>query len=65
MRSKAKGQLARLAMIIHCLEQSVSEDISDETNWDDTIQQCSVDEANLVLDFNIQDKIICSYEARS
>ena len=51
--SKAKGQLARLAMVIHSLQNAVSED-NDE--WNYVIDDSSVHSAKVVLDYLIDEK---------
>ncbi len=55
--SKAKGQLARLAMIIHCLEQSVDLVMTQSSReWESEINESSVSKATVVMDYIIEQK---------
>lgn len=53
--SKAKGQLARLSMIIHCLQQALIITATDSP-WTLTISKKSVEEAKTVLEYVIEQK---------
>ena len=56
--SKGKGQLARLAMVIHCLEQALEHYTTDgeDIEWDYSISVKSVCQAAEVLDYIISQK---------
>lgn len=54
--SKAKGQLARLAMVIHSLEQAVSiTDVADVV-WSSEIEDSSVERAIIIMEYFIEQK---------
>lgn len=65
--SKAKGQLARLAMIIHCLEQAVDPTLFEDSEfeWKYKIDESSVKQAKIILDYNNYKSEICSDETRA
>ena len=50
--SKAKGQLARLAMILHSLRIA----LADEPVWDTMVTKEDVDHAKVIIDFVIEQK---------
>ena len=52
MLSKAKGQLARLAMILHSLRIA----LADEPVWDPMVTEEDVDHAKVIIDFIIEQK---------
>ena len=61
--SKAKGQCARLAMILCCLEQAVSvchgmdtEEEEEELGWDTTVSESHVLKAKNLIDYIIEQK---------
>ena len=54
--SKARGQLARIAMILHCLEQALehplmnpSDEISIGSEWNPIITETTVTKAEIIL----------------
>ena len=51
--SKAKGQLARLAMILHSLMIA----LADETEWSTIVTKEDVDHAKVIIDFIIEQKL--------
>ena len=53
--SKGKGQLARLSMI-NCLEQALDMMTVEEACWNYTIEECSIIQAKVVLDYVIDQK---------
>ena len=52
MLSKVKGQLARLAMILHSLRIA----LADEPVWDPMVTEEDVDHAKVIIDFIIEQK---------
>ena len=54
--SKAKGQLARLSMVIHSIEQALLMSIDDTSVWKYEISCSSVREAKVILDYIINQK---------
>jgi hypothetical protein len=54
--SKGKGQLVRLAMVIHALEQAISHAMLGETTWSDKIDEITISKAKNVLDYLIDEK---------
>ena len=60
--SKARGQLARIAMILHCLEEAVehpmneSEPSDEESNWYPVITETSVIKAEMIMKFIVEQK---------
>ena len=65
--SKARGQLARIAMILHSLEQAVEHPMNEscssgesstesEFKWNATIKETSVTKAEVVMKFIIEQK---------
>ena len=53
MLSKAKGQLARLAMVLHSLRIA----LADEPVWDPMVTEEDVDHAKVIIDFIIEQKL--------
>lgn len=54
--SKAKGQLARIAMVIHTLDQAIARSMDEEQQWSCTVTTSSLDMAKLVMDYIIDQK---------
>ena len=60
--SKARGQLARLAMIIHSLEQAVANPMprhcqnDGATSWEVTIKESSVVQVEIIVNYVIEEK---------
>lgn len=52
--SKSKGQLARLAMVIHSIEEAITS--SEDRYWSPTIKECSLQKAKTVMDYIIKQK---------
>ena len=54
--SKAKGQVARLAMVIHCIEQAIINYSFTEATWKSEIQESSMKQARIVINYIIEQK---------
>ncbi len=52
--SKAKGQLARIAMVIHSIQNTL--DIDSDGEWNAIIDEASVQKAKIILDYIIEVK---------
>ena len=54
--SKAKGQLARLAMVVHSIEQAIRQISSPTMEWNSTIDEGSLTTAKIIMDYIIEQK---------